>query len=264
MVESISELKKNLKKDTDVSVSKIQILKTKNYKMFKFSTLNREPKHYKKILESIKKNDLTKYNPILVSFTSQNNLVIIDGQNRFMACKNLGIPIHFIISDGASIEDAPQLNSASKNWSSLDYIKHYANKGDESYVKLIDICETYGIQSSTAIRISSTQKNPEVAIKDGRYKFSEDRDIYGFCEHLDEFHDYVPFANKTMFIEALAVCYFNEKYNKERMLDKLSKCSGIMNEQPKRELMRKEIEKVYNYGVRSNKIVTFGIRNGRN
>ena len=56
----ISELKKKLKKNTDVTTSRIQILKTKNYSMFKFSNLNREPKHYKKILESIKKNDLTK------------------------------------------------------------------------------------------------------------------------------------------------------------------------------------------------------------
>lgn len=263
MAETISELKKSLKKNTDVSVSKIQILKTKNYKMFKFSTLNREPKHYKKILESIQKNDLTKYNPILVSFTHKNNLVIIDGQNRFMACKSLGLPIYFIISEEAGIEDAPQLNSASKNWSNLDYVKHFANRGLESYNKIIDIQERYGIPLSTVIRISSSQKRPETAIKDGSYVFHQERDIYGFCEHLDEFHDYIPFANKSMFVEALAVCYFNEKYSPERMLDRLSKCSGLINEQPKRELMRKEIEKVYNYGVRSNNVVTFGNTNVR-
>ena len=71
----------------------MKIFTSSDYSIFKLSTLIDQ--HYKKVLKSIKENDYTKYQPILVN----NKMEIVDGQNRFLACKELGIPFHFIVSD---------------------------------------------------------------------------------------------------------------------------------------------------------------------
>ena len=52
--------------------------------------------------------------------------------------------------------------------------------------------------------------------------------------------------------------YFNDDYDADRMLEKLNLCSGLMNEQPTRDLIRKEIEKVYNYRVTNKNKKFFG------
>lgn len=245
----ISELKKQLTKDNDVFKTNIDVLKTNNYSLFRFSGLNREPKHAKKIVDSINNNDLTMFNPILVTFTEEGYLLIIDGQNRYLACKELGIPIYFILSEEADIDDAPNLNSASKNWSIEDYIRHYARRGNENYIFLLNLKDKYNAPITSILRFCTNQFNPGYHIKSGTLKINEHRDYDSFLRHWKDIADnyYPEFGYQTLFVDALAQCYFNGKYNESVMEEKLAFCSRILNRQSTREGYKLEIEKVYNY-----------------
>ena len=253
---SFTDLKNTLTQNTDVETTDTTVFRTKNYTKFKFSPLNRKPTHYEKIRDSIAKRDLTKYNPILVAFTDEGDLLIIEGQNRFLACKELGIFIYFIVSDEADIEDAPALNNASKNWSNTDYVKHYATKGDGNYMHILELHAEYSISITSLIRICSGQHNVGIHIKEGTYKIREDYNFIEFCEHWCEFHDYIPFANKTFFIDALASCYFHKNFDPERMISKLHQCSGMLHDQNTREHFRQEIQKLYNYKMGKENLVS--------
>jgi hypothetical protein len=256
MEKEVLNLKNILTGDDSISKTSVEILKTSNYKLFNFSTLNRVPKHYSKILESIKKNDLTKFNPILVTLLD-DKMLIVDGQNRFLACKSLGKPIYFILTENVNIYDAPQLNSASKNWSVIDYVNYYAKIGNDNYRILLDISEKYDISLSTLIRIGTTKVKPINAIKDGTFTLSKTRNLYEFSQHVSDLREYISFGKKYVFIEALAVCYFNEKYDSKRMIKKMLLGSGLIHDQPTRFLMRKEIEKLYNYNSSKKNHVNF-------
>jgi hypothetical protein len=244
-------------KNNSVIKSDIIIYKTMDYNKFKFSGLNRTPKHFKKIIESIKKGDFTAYNPIMVVVMENGDLLIIDGQNRYMACKTLGLPIHFVVSEEANIEDAPILNNASKNWAGREYVEHFAKMGHIDYIKVLEANKKYGAPLSSIVSVCSCQNLYNEHLKRGTYKISEKRNPNELCEHWKDVVKYIPFAKTDRFFTTLATCFYNENYDTNRMMEKLSKCSGIMFEQPNRPLITKEIEKVYNYHMKASNIVKF-------
>ena len=108
---------------------------TTNYDDFRFWKNNRNPVKYDKLVKSIQANDLTSACPILVN----RNRFIIDGQNRFLACKKLGKPIYYIVKDIPDKEIDNYiitLNTASTNWNLPDYLSYYIKKGYTNYIEL--------------------------------------------------------------------------------------------------------------------------------
>jgi hypothetical protein len=113
------------KNGQDLTPPTIQV--TFDYSAFEFFDSNREPTHWEKVAQSISERNLSKFNPIMV-VERGNYYAIIDGQNRYMACKSLGLPIYFIDATNQMKEhDMAMLNSNQKNWKIGDYIRHFAN-----------------------------------------------------------------------------------------------------------------------------------------
>lgn len=71
----------------------MEIQKTTDYKLFKKLDGNRDVKKTNALVKSIREFDLTMYSPIIVSVDFR----IIDGQHRFAACRELGLPIYYIV-----------------------------------------------------------------------------------------------------------------------------------------------------------------------
>lgn len=112
----------------------------------KLDPVNREilPKQVKRLEESISKNGYFNGAPIVVN----KDGYIIDGQHRFMACKNLGItPV--IVEDNTE-NMIPVINSTQMSWNNADYIHYYAEKGLEDYVILRSICKQKNISPKVA------------------------------------------------------------------------------------------------------------------
>ena len=103
-----------------------------DYTSPKFENLNRDPnetrRHVEEIKESIKRNGFFKI-PVLIGAGGY----IKDGQHRFLACKELDVPYLFIYDPSITMQDVKQINSSSKNWSRLTYIKSNAQAGFVSY-----------------------------------------------------------------------------------------------------------------------------------
>lgn len=238
-------------REVHATQSKVRIFTTSDYAIFKLSELNRIPGHYKKILESIRENDYTMYQPILVN----SKMEIVDGQNRFLACKELGLPIHFIVSETINIYAAADINRASKNWGSEDYAQHYAKRGREPYIRLLDLCAKYNQRISVVQqfgKMSGKVKSHAENVKSGNFQFREDIDIEDFFEHMEDFAPYYKsFCTMDKFVKAVLKLYMASGYKKETMRNKLRIASGIVNEQPRVDMMAEELLKLYNYMSRS-------------
>lgn len=153
---------------------------TDNYNQFKTLPHNREinKRQVTNIENSIRTLDLTMFSPIMVK-----NNYIIDGQHRFNACKNLGLPIYYIELDTLKEQDVVTaialLNNNSKNWSAEDFLHLYCQLGVESYMKVKDfMIETKVSSLSVAIYFLSGFNQYKSAInkkfKDGKFEIKND------------------------------------------------------------------------------------------
>jgi hypothetical protein len=224
-----------------------------DYDQFKLSSFNRDPSHYKKVKESIEENDYTMYQPILVD----KSMNIVDGQNRFLACKELGLPIYFIVSQEIHIYAAAEINQASKNWGAMDYARHYAQRGKEAYVELLDRCAKYDQRISVVGsfgKMKDGARSVSHNIKKGTFEFREDIDIDAFFDHMSIFEQYFDFAKKEKFVKAMLKLYMHPNYFEEKMEQKLKLNSSIVREQSKVGDMADELVKLYNFHTRAGKI----------
>lgn len=106
---------------------------TYEYGRFRFIEGNRSIDHAEKIEKSIRSSGLL-IQPILVD----ENMRIIEGQNRYTACVNLGLPVYYVVQEGIGLNEVKDLNSASKNWNTRNFIHSYAagdKKLDYIYVE---------------------------------------------------------------------------------------------------------------------------------
>lgn len=79
--------------------------------------------------------------PILIN----ENWEIIDGQGRAKAAEELSLPILYIQKAGLTINDCISMNIKMKNWSEIDYIKSFADRGNEDYRRLYDLIVEYSV-----------------------------------------------------------------------------------------------------------------------
>lgn len=106
------------------------VYETTDYDWFKFLENNRRTDHVNALIESFKQRDVP--NAILCN----EDGYIIDGQNRFLARKELGLPIFYYCIEGLDIYDVAFLNSYGKNWSPQDFVEMWAGLGSEEYTKI--------------------------------------------------------------------------------------------------------------------------------
>jgi len=128
------------------------IHETTDYSRFEFNELNRgvDDNHVRRLTKSIKEHGLVQ--PIVV--TAEGG--IIDGQHRFHACRELGVPIQYIVRDAMDMTDVVQLNNLSKAWTITDKVNSYAAQGNEDYIKLLEFhAECQEVDPKFSIRAAS-------------------------------------------------------------------------------------------------------------
>lgn len=133
--------------------------------------LNRN--HINKIKESIRKHGYLSSNPIIVD----SNMNIIDGQHRFVACKEMELPINYeVIDDSENM--IIDLNTTQRKWSVIDYIKYYAIKDNNiNYQRILDLTNKYKASVGTILLLGlnrNTSSDVYSLIKEGRLKFDID------------------------------------------------------------------------------------------
>jgi hypothetical protein len=130
-----------------------------------FSKQNREVKT--KTVLSLKES-MTKFGfipgrPVLIT----KEWVIVDGQHRFLAARDLGIEIEFEILEGNYLDKMIYLNSTQSNWTLEDYVNSYASQNIDCYRKLLKFKEKYDLNLSSAITIFFSASVKSVNIKKG-------------------------------------------------------------------------------------------------
>ena len=250
------------------------VLQTKDYGQFHMDKLNRElnTSHAKKLLEKIKENKKLVLEPILVD----KSMKIIDGQHRFWALSQLGLPITYMIDDQISIIDAPELNSSQRNWTSMDYIKVFANKGNTNYQHLLEELEKYKTVSTIGIIAQVFSKRSENfnaygamdrRIKKGKYEFDQSNQSKnaGFFDFISTLHYKMSLDHRipVNVQEAVGYWYFNSRVDKNR-LEKIIDKELVDNLPRNNNLCARAIGDKYNNRLRPENRINYYVDNKGN
>lgn len=78
--------------------------------------------------------------PIIVNESYE----IIDGAARYEVCVQKGLPIVYTVVPNVGLKECVAINTASTNWCITDYIKSYAETGNDNYIRFHKLIERYG------------------------------------------------------------------------------------------------------------------------
>ena len=145
-----------------------KIIQTKDYNKFNTFKENRpiNLKHVKNLIDSIKKFGL------LEEITINENYEIIDGQHRFLALKELFLPIEAKVKKGYNLDSVIPCNLTRIGWSLKDFLNYYARMGIKDYLLLEDVLSLEKELSitSTIYLYHKTGKCSIPEYKNGKYE----------------------------------------------------------------------------------------------
>ena len=206
-----------------------KIYETMDYDRFKFLEENREVKasRVKKIKDSIEEVGYV-LQPILVN----ENMEIIDGQGRFNACVDLGLPIIYMIEKGRGIKECRQLNLGQENWTTWNWINSYADGGNVDYQRFRTFLNNSKVSISYLLPLPFDMCIPNGTvrrrIKEGDLHFSKETHerVKWQADYLERFIPIIKNmrGRKAFFYGALAYAYKNlNTVQRNRLFDVIKK-----------------------------------------
>jgi len=228
---------------------------TKDYHKFKLIKGNRDisEMHIKRLKHSISQT------PLISLITINERYEIIDGQHRFNAFKELGLPIHFIMVYGYGIKEVQILNANSTNWKKTDFLDGHSKSGKESYLKFKKFQEDFpSFNFSTCLKVLSNLRSEHTKTYEGIKAQSKDfeqglfeipnlKKSYEIANMIMDYKPYFDKFNHTTFISTLLYLFQHENYKHTQMLSKLKlqpKALVVCRNQTQYALM---LEGIFNY-----------------
>lgn len=245
---------------------KTKIHNSKNYDSFHLIEGNREVSlsHVNKLICDV--SFPKKFHTCPIVINDQGH--IIDGQHRFMAAKELGLPIYFILDPSAQRTDIRDRNKNQMPWTAKDYIFFYS-KHIKDYEYILDLKKNHKVPYTlifAAIKYFGGYKHIKFSyeLKDGLVK------TWYFKKDLDCFLDsYIPAIKKCvsakgekecspLFLDSyvVAACYFfkNDKNIYQKFISKLIKFPYEFAHANSNERAREFIKKIAEHKVKKTEV----------
>lgn len=231
-----------------------KVYTTKDYSIFRRLIGNRDipESRISKIVSSIQEIGWVR-NPIVVN----EKMEVIDGQGRLTALQRLGLPVEYIIAEGAGSKECIHMNMNMVNWKLPDFIKSYAEQGNSNYQRLLTLMEKYAsgnldIISAAVYRLSKSKHRD---IKAGTLQLTEEQyqaaiPRLEYIKPLLDNIDKKKLPGSIVTLMQTLIYYFDyEDVDKERLAYSVEKyiynaTPWVLNTDCER-----EVENAYNYGL---------------
>jgi len=204
------------------------------------------------------------YSDIQVNPTkSKGKWVIVDGQNRFVALKRLGMKIPVIIG---RVDVPPRgivkMNTIRKDWSALDIVTMYAKLNVKDYVRLLKMHDEFNKKIKISINIVAifcqgnlsvgkvNNKSGAADLRGGQWKFvlteSIVRKVFSKCVKFAEVDKDIAVSKR--FVNCVHLLMHNDpEFNTTRLLNQAKTHSHLfLKEKTKVDTLRM-IDHLYNY-----------------
>lgn len=231
----------------------VTVYTTTNYEQFNRLKGNRDVtnKRVAIIKESIAQVGYIS-NPIIVN----ENHEVIDGQGRLEALRQLGLPVEYRIVAGLGINDCRAMNLKPTCWSISDFVKSYAEYGNESYIRFKDIADRYGFGYTLVYSLAKDNvyggKSVQGDLREGTFVLSakDAEKLESICAYLFDFKDVQKKigGRKDLFFGAIGWIALQEGTDKERLRISIIQQANTISPAAQTEPTLKELSDVYNKG----------------
>jgi hypothetical protein len=193
--------------------------------------------------------------PIIVN----ENFHIIDGQHRFEACKQLNLPVYYIIVEGYKLKHVHKLNAIGKKWSFNDYLEGYVNLGYVDYQQTKRFIETYGFGSSETLamllgRTSNSNGEDTQSFYNGTFKIKSLPEAELKAKQITSIRPYYEGYKRRSFVLAMLKALNTEGFSVSVFTQKLSFQSAKLVDCTDSAQYLRVIENIYNYRSRTGKL----------
>ena len=228
------------------------VKQTKNYEQFKLCSWNRAVKesNLKKLDKSVRENGWL-IHPILVN----EKMEVVDGQHRLLYAREHDLPVYYTMVEGLDTQDCVVMNNSRSAWTILDYIAYYAEKGNDNYIILKSMVNTYSflpVSVITAVAKGAVSAgNSSSTIKTGKFEISstEYKTAIAKLDFLEKCSPYIlrnPGRASGLFF-AVAFAYDCPGVDRNVLLKRIQNDMGIITPPANTEMAVKGIEELYNY-----------------
>jgi hypothetical protein len=230
------------------------VFETTEYSAFKTLDGNRNlnPANLARLKKSMQEELLQV--PIIVN----EKMEIIDGQHRFESCKDLGLPLCFIIVKGYELPQVHKLNAIARNWSLHDYLNSYADLGLNDYMLAKKFLLKYKIPMNTALQLLSGEavssgggcRSSVESFKGGTFKVKDYLKASILATKIVAVGDFYDGNKRQCFMSAIVFISRNPAFNFNKFLKKLAiqRTALVHCATHKQYIML--IEDIYNYRSR--------------
>ena len=257
------------------SVSKLtDVYYTQDYELFGFIKGNREinQTNLNNIKESLSKQQILE-SAIIIGIDLKSNdgkpYKIIEGQHRYTACYELGLPVSFIIREGFDIDVMEKslavvelLNTASKTWDITNFMNSKCILGVKPYMLYNQLFKKYNsFEHENILSILNKYKGDYKYVwfqqfKDGELMFTDemyekvDKDL----SILDSMVPSILNSGKRQYIKALTNIIYTPNLDIERLVDKVLKSGALPVSKTVDKCYEIIVKDVYNKGISKNKL----------
>jgi hypothetical protein len=232
--------------------TKIEI--SKDYDKFKFVNGNRpvDDRHVNKLVASMKQH----YVPTPIIVNSKNQ--IVDGQHRYLACKQLGLDIYFYRND-IKLDGLRTINQNTKNWTLDDFMNSYVKlEEDKSQVGPYTIFKHFKkttkfpnavclmMLTNDRSRSSDGFKQGIFEIPPGNYEMAQRQ-----AKMIIEVGQYYAGYKRRSFVVAMLILFKDPEFKFKKFIRKLTLNRSKLFHCTNTEDYLDAIEKLYNWGDKS-------------
>lgn len=235
---------------------------TTDYNLFKIDPRNREVNQVKleKLYDSVASKNLLREFPILVD----EQLTVIDGQHRLKVAEALNVPVYYIVSNVATIEDVVLTTANVTKWSNADYLHRWCVEGKPDYVNLRNFWNKYKFAKGK--KFLSLHQSMQLChygdlpcmnrdFQYGRYQCNDLDFAEKVAKMAIDFSEYISFWNDSGFINALTNLAGNAIYDHSRMMNKMVYLSVKLVKCPDMVSYMEVFTKLYNYHQRGEPVI---------
>lgn len=228
-----------------------QVLRTKDYGMFKFHNQNRgvNNTHVNKLYKSMLVNGWLRGSYLVID----KNGYIMDGQHRLKAAERANVPVEYVMERGCKPQDISKLNTNSRNWNIIDHLKYHVEQQNPHYIVLDKFIKNFPEFRPTECMMlvsNSTSSSDRNTFEMGEFKTKNMNLAYEWGRRILTLKPYFSGFNKSIFIRSMIRAFQNPKFDFDKFLHKVKlrpmnifMCSTI-------DQYLTMIEDIYNYHSR--------------
>lgn len=243
------KLMSNKKENAPMAKYSNQVHQTSDYAKFKTlpGNRNKNPLHLTRLMNAMKERYL--FSPIIVN----QYYDVIDGQHRLHCCKELGLPVYYIICKDYGLEEVQILNANASNWTADNYMEGYCDLGNSEYIKYRAFKNKYGFDHAITITLLGGKnamggRSDEMAnFKNGKFKIASYQTAVDMADKVLMIEPYFPDFKQQKFIITIIDLIRKEVFNFIEFLSKLKLQPTALQKCATQEQYKLLIEEIYNY-----------------